>query len=322
MFFTEVEGRDFGVKPMNCPGHTYIYAAKKHSYRDLPLRYADFARLHRFERSGVLAGLTRVRSFSQDDAHIFCTPEQIEAEVSGVLRMINEVYQTFGFKEVYFYLSTRPKKRLGDDATWDRAEAALDGALKANEIPYEVNAADGAFYGPKIDFIVLDALRRKWQLATIQLDFMLPERFDLTYVTAHGEEARPVMIHRAVLGAVERFMGVFIEHCGGDFPLWLAPVQVKIVTVTNNQDAYARQVDEQLRQAGIRCELDLRNEKLGYKIREAEMQKIPYTIVIGDKEVQAGTVAPRVRKREKVAPLSVHALIERLQRERIPGGAS
>lgn len=322
IFFTEVEGRDFGVKPMNCPGHTYIYAAKKHSYRDLPLRYADFARLHRFERSGVLAGLTRVRSFSQDDAHIFCTPEQIESEVSGVLRMINEVYQTFGFEEVHFYLATRPEKRLGDDATWDRAEAALAGALKANDIAYEVNVADGAFYGPKIDFIVLDALRREWQLATIQLDFMLPERFDLSYVTANGDEARPVMIHRAVLGSIERFMGILIEHCGGDFPLWLAPVQVKIVTVTDNQDAYARQVDAQLRQAGIRCELDMRNEKLGYKIREAEMQKIPYTVVIGDKEVQAGTVAPRVRKREKVAPLSVQALIERLHRERIPGGAS
>ncbi len=322
IFFTEVEGRDFGVKPMNCPGHTYIYAAKKHSYRDLPLRYADFARLHRFERSGVLAGLTRVRSFSQDDAHIFCTPEQIESEVSGVLRMINEVYQTFGFEEVHFYLATRPEKRLGDDATWDRAEAALAGALNANDIAYEVNVADGAFYGPKIDFIVLDALRREWQLATIQLDFMLPERFDLSYVTANGDEARPVMIHRAVLGSIERFMGILIEHCGGDFPLWLAPVQVKIVTVTDNQDAYARQVDAQLRQAGIRCELDLRNEKLGYKIREAEMQKIPYTVVIGDKEVQAGIVAPRVRKREKVAPLSVQALIERLHRERIPGGAS
>ena len=317
IFFTEVEGRDFGVKPMNCPGHTYIYAAKKHSYRDLPLRYADFARLHRFERSGVLAGLTRVRSFSQDDAHIFCTPEQVESEVSGVLRMINEVYRTFGFEEVHFYLATRPEKRLGDDATWERAEAALAGALEANEIAYEVNAADGAFYGPKIDFIVLDALRREWQLATIQLDFMLPERFDLSYVTPNGDEARPVMIHRAVLGSIERFMGVLIEHCGGDFPLWLAPVQVKIVTVTDNQDEYARQVDAQLRQAGIRCELDLRNEKLGYKIREAEVQKIPYTVVIGDKEVQAGTVAPRARKREKVAPLSVPAFIERLNRERM-----
>lgn len=321
IYFTEVEGRDFGVKPMNCPGHTYIYAAKKRSYRDLPLRYADFARLHRFERSGVLSGLTRVRSFSQDDAHIFCAPEQIESEVGAVLRMINEVYRTFGFEEVHFYLSTRPEKRLGDDETWDRAEAALAAALKTNDVTYEVNEADGAFYGPKIDFIVLDALRREWQLATIQLDFMLPERFDLTYVTAQGDEARPVMIHRAVLGSLERFMGVLIEHCGGDFPLWLAPVQARIVTVTDNQDAYARSVEEQLRQAGIRCELDLRNEKLGYKIREAEMQKIPYTVVIGDKEVQACTVAPRARKREKIAPLPLEAFIERLNHERVPGGA-
>ena len=321
IYFTEVEGRDFGVKPMNCPGHTYIYAAKKRSYRDLPLRYADFARLHRFERSGVLSGLTRVRSFAQDDAHIFCAPEQIESEVGAVLRMINEVYRTFGFEEVHFYLSTRPEKRLGDDATWDRAEAALSSALKANDVTFEVNEADGAFYGPKIDFIVLDALRREWQLATIQLDFMLPERFDLTYVTAQGEEARPVMIHRAVLGSIERFMGVLIEHCGGDFPLWLAPVQAKIVTVTDNQDTYARSVEERLRQAGIRCELDLRNEKLGYKIRGAEMQKIPYIVVIGDKEVQAGTVAPRARKREKIAPLPVEAFIQRLNHERVPGGA-
>ena len=321
IYFTEVEGRDFGVKPMNCPGHTYIYAAKKRSYRDLPLRYADFGRLHRFERSGVLSGLTRVRSFSQDDAHIFCTPEQIETEVGTVLRMINEVYRTFGFEEVHFYLATRPEKRLGDDETWDRAEAALSAALKANDVTFEVNEADGAFYGPKIDFIVLDALRREWQLATIQLDFMLPERFDLTYVTAQGDEARPVMIHRAVLGSIERFMGVLIEHCGGDFPLWLAPVQAKIVTVTDNQHTYARSVEERLRQAGIRCELDLRNEKLGYKIREAEMQKIPYTVVIGDKEVQAGTVAPRARKREKIAPLAIEAFIERLNHERVPGGA-
>ena len=321
IYFTEVEGRNFGIKPMNCPGHTYIYAAKKRSYRDLPLRYADFARLHRFERSGVLSGLTRVRSFSQDDAHIFCAPEQIESEVGAVLRMINEVYRTFGFEEVHFYLSTRPEKRLGDDETWNRAEAALSAALKANDVTFEVNAADGAFYGPKIDFIVLDALRREWQLATIQLDFMLPERFDLTYVTAQGDEARPVMIHRAVLGSIERFMGVLIEHCGGDFPLWLAPVQAKIVTVTDNQDTYARSIEKRLRQAGIRCELDLRNEKLGYKIREAEVQKIPYTVVIGDKEVQAGTVAPRARKREKIAPLAIEAFIERLNRERVPGGA-
>ncbi|HKA55406.1 MAG TPA: threonine--tRNA ligase [Candidatus Binatia bacterium] len=321
IFFTEIEGRDFGVKPMNCPGHILLYSAKKHSYRDLPLRYADFARLHRFERSGVLSGLTRVRSFAQDDAHIFCTPEQIESEVSGVLRMVSEVYHAFAFEEVRFDLSTRPPKRLGDDAIWDQAEAALAAALMKNEIPYRINAGDGAFYGPKIDIIVLDALRRAWQVATIQLDFMLPERFDLTYVTAEGSEARPVMIHRAVLGSIERFLGVLIEHCGGNFPLWLAPVQVKILTVTDSQDAYARQVHEQFLRAGLRSELDLRNEKLGYKIREAEVQKVPYMIVIGDKEVSTATVSPRGRKGEKISPLSVEEFIARLDAERVPGGA-
>jgi threonyl-tRNA synthetase len=321
MFFTEVEGRNFVVKPMNCPGHTLLYAEKKHSYRDLPLRYADFARLHRFERSGVLSGLTRVRSFSQDDAHIFCTPEQIESEVSSVLRMVSEVYRAFGFAEVRFDLSTRPPKRLGDEATWDRAEAALAAALTQNGIRYHINAGDGAFYGPKIDFIVLDALRRPWQLATVQLDFVLPEQFDLTYVTAEGSETRPVMIHRAALGSIERFLGVLIEHCGGNFPFWIAPVQVKILTVTDSQDAYARKVHEQLLQAGIRSELDLRNEKLGYKVREAEVQKVPYMIVIGDKEVSTATVAPRGRKGEKTPPLPVEEFIARLAAERVPGGA-
>lgn len=321
IFFTEVEEREFGVKPMNCPGHTYVYGAKKRSYRDLPLRYADFARLHRFERSGVLSGLTRVRSFAQDDAHIFCTPGQIEQEVSAVLRMVSEVYQTFDFDEIRFDLSTRPEKRLGDDATWDKAEAALSAALRANNIEYRINAGDGAFYGPKIDFVVFDALRRPWQLATVQLDFMLPERFDLSYVTPEGTEARPVMIHRAVLGSIERFLGVLLEHCGGNLPLWLAPVQVKILTITDSQEAYARQVDQQLRKAGIRTELDLRNEKLGYKIREAEVQKIPYMVVIGDKEVSTTTVAPRGRKGERIPTLSVAEFIDRLATARVPGGA-
>jgi len=321
IFFTEIEGRDFGVKPMNCPGHMLLYSTRKHSYRDLPLRYADFARLHRFERSGVLSGLTRVRSFAQDDAHIFCTPEQIEAEVSGVLRMVSEVYHAFGFEEVRFDLSTRPPKRLGDDATWDQAEAALAAALTNNGLTYRLNAGDGAFYGPKIDFIVFDALRRAWQLATIQLDFMLPERFDLTYVTAEGTEARTVMIHRAVLGSIERFLGVLIEHCGGNFPFWLAPVQVKILTITDSQAAYARQVHDHLQRAGIRSELDLRNEKLSFKVREAEVQKVPYMIVLGDKEVSTATVAPRGRKGEKIPPLSVEAFIDRLAAERVPGGA-
>ena len=321
IFFTEIEGREFGVKPMNCPGHTIVYSTKKHSYRDLPLRYADFARLHRFERSGVLSGLTRVRSFAQDDAHIFCTPEQIKSEVSSVLRMVNEVYRAFSFEEVRFDLSTRPPKRLGDDETWDKAEVALSDAMTENEISYRLNAGDGAFYGPKIDIIVFDALHRAWQLATIQLDFMLPERFDLTYVTPEGAEARPVMIHRAVLGSIERFMGVLIEHCGGNFPLWLAPVQVKLLTVTDAQDEYAKKVHDHFLQAGIRSELDLRNEKLGYKIREAEVQKVPYMVVIGDKEMSTATVAPRGRKGEKIAPLPVEAFIARLEAERVPGGA-
>lgn len=321
IFFTEIEGRAFGVKPMNCPGHTYIYAAKKHSYRDLPLRIADFARLHRFERSGVVSGLTRVRSFAQDDAHIFCTPEQIEAEVNGVLRMVTEVYRTFNFTEMRFDLSTRPPKRLGDDATWDRAEAALAAALTANDIQYRINAGDGAFYGPKIDCIVFDALRRPWQLATIQLDFQLPERFDLRYTNNEGHEVRPVMIHRAVLGSLERFFGVLIEHCGGDFPLWLAPVQARILTITESQDAYAQQICEQMQHAGVRAEVDLRNEKLGYKIREAEVQKIPYMIVVGDKEVSSATVAPRGRKGEKIPSLTVPEFIARVAAESVPGGA-
>jgi threonyl-tRNA synthetase len=307
---------------MNCPGHTYVYAAKKRSYRDLPLRYADFSRLHRFERSGVLSGLTRVRSFAQDDAHIFCAPEQIEAEVSGVLRMIHEVYRAFGFDEVRFELSTRPPKRLGNDETWDRAEAALAAALQGNGIEYGLNPGDGAFYGPKIDFSVFDALHRPWQLATIQLDFMMPERFDLTYTTAQGTEARPVMIHRAVLGSIERFIGVLIEHCGGNFPLWLAPVQAKILTITDSQADYARHVHDQLVSAGFRVELDLRNEKLGFKVREAEVQKVPYMVVIGDKEVSTATVAPRGRKGEKIPPLRVEELISRLTAECKPGGVS
>lgn len=322
MFFTEIEGREFGVKPMNCPGHTYFYSAKKRSYRELPLRYADFARLHRFERSGVLSGLTRVRSFSQDDAHIFCTPEQIEAEVTAVLRMMHEVYRTLGFHEMQVELSTRPPKRLGDDVTWERAEAALAAALTANGIEYKVNPSEGAFYGPKIDFIIRDVLRREWQLGTIQLDYSMPERFDLSYVTSQGDEAQPVMIHRAILGSLERFIGILVEHCGGDFPLWLAPVQVRILTVTERQQAYAREVYEQMLAAGLRPELDVRNEKLGYKIREAEVQKIPYVAVIGDKEVSTATVAPRLRRRGKIAPLSVTAFIERLTQESVPGGES
>jgi threonyl-tRNA synthetase len=315
MYFTRVDDREFGVKPMNCPGHTLIYASKKRSYRDLPLRIADFGRLHRYERSGVTAGLTRVRSFSQDDAHIFCAPEQIESEIGSLIKMLREVYRTFRFGDMQVKLSTRPQDFIGSPGTWEKAETALGQALARNGIAYRVNPGDGAFYGPKIDFVVLDALRRGWQLATIQLDFFLPERFDLAYTSAGGGEERPVMIHRALLGSIERFMGILIEHCGGAFPLWLAPVQVRILTVTDDHRGYAREVFEKLRSMGWRVELDARNEKLGYKIREAQLAKIPYAVVIGDKEVQGQTVAPRRRGGENLTPMAVGDYAQMLRSE-------
>jgi threonyl-tRNA synthetase len=315
MYFTQVEEREFGVKPMNCPGHTFIYASKKRSYRDLPLRIADFGRLHRFERSGVTAGLTRVRSFSQDDAHIFCAPDQIESEIASLIKMLREVYRTFQFGDMQVKLSTRPKDFIGKAEIWEKAEAALGRALETEGIVFQISPGDGAFYGPKIDFVVLDALKRGWQLATMQLDFFLPERFELVYTTPAGSEERPVMIHRALLGSIERFMGILIEHCAGAFPLWLAPVQVRVLTVTDDQRDYAAKVTEALRESGWRAELDDRNEKLGYKIREAQLAKIPYAVVIGDKEVGAGTVAPRRRGGENLPPMALDAFIERLRAE-------
>src|SRR5262245_34735 len=315
MYFTHADDREFGVKPMNCPGHTLIYAAKKRSYRDLPLRIADFGRLHRYERSGVTAGLTRVRSFSQDDAHIFCAPDQIVSEISALIRMLREVYRTFQFGEMQVKLSTRPQDFIGLPEVWEKAEAALAQALSEEAIDYQVNPGDGAFYGPKIDFVVFDALRRGWQLATIQLDFFLPERFDLVYTSPGGTEERPVMIHRALLGSIERFMGILIEHCAGAFPLWLAPVQVRILTVTDDHKEYAMKVFEGMRDGGWRVELDERNEKLGYKIREAQLAKIPYALIIGDKEVAAETVSPRRRGGENLTPLSLDAFMQRLSLE-------
>ena len=315
MYFTHIDEREFGVKPMNCPGHTLIYGAKKRSYRDLPLRIADFGRLHRYERSGVTTGLTRVRSFSQDDAHIFCAPDQIESEISSLIRMLREVYRTFQFGEMQVKLSTRPQDFIGLPEIWDKAEAALAQALSKEGIEYQVNPGDGAFYGPKIDFVVLDALRRGWQLATMQLDFFLPERFDLVYTSPNDTDERPVMIHRALLGSIERFMAILIEHCAGAFPLWLAPTQVRILTVTDDHKEYAMKVFEGMRHGGWRVELDERNEKLGYKIREAQLAKIPYALIIGDKEVAAETVAPRRRGGENLAPLPVGDFIQRLKLE-------
>jgi threonyl-tRNA synthetase len=295
MFFTEVDGRQYAVKPMNCPTHCLIFRTRLRSYRDLPIRYADFGRLHRYERSGVTAGLTRVRTFCQDDAHIFCTEDQIGDEVLGVVDMIQEIYRTFGFADVAIEVSTRPEKRLGDDSLWDRAEAALMGALSSRGIPFEVNAGDGAFYGPKIDFQVRDAIGRAWQLGTVQLDYQLPQRFELEYVGADGATHRPVMIHRAMLGSVERFLGILLEHTTGALPLWLAPVQAVVIPVSERFADYGEKVRAALAAGGARVELDVRAEKLGYRIREAQMQKVPWALVVGAKEEENGTVAVRLR---------------------------
>jgi threonyl-tRNA synthetase len=294
MYFTDIEGQSYGVKPMNCLAHMMIYKSHLRSYRDLPLRYFELGTVHRHERAGVLHGLLRVRGFTQDDAHILCTPEQLDSEIKGVLAFVNDVMAIFGF-EYDMELSTRPEKSIGSDADWERATKALLGALEDSGRPFEINEGDGAFYGPKIDIKLRDALDRKWQCATIQCDFTLPERFDLTYVDADGNKKRPVMVHRVILGAIERFIGVLIEHFAGNFPVWLAPVQAILVTVTDNQIPYAQKVYEELRNSGVRIQKDFRNEKLGFKIREAQLQKIPYMLVIGDKEVESASVAPRFR---------------------------
>ncbi len=309
MFFAdaydEVEDRKFSVKPMNCPSHCVLFASSSHSYRDLPLRIADFGRLHRYERSGVVTGLTRVRSFSQDDAHIFCTPEQIGPEIRALFDFIFEIYDLFGFSNIDIFLSTRPAKAMGDRAIWQHAEKVLAESLDARGAPYTINPGDGAFYGPKIDFVVHDAIGREWQLATIQLDFLLPERFDLAYVDSDGVEKRPVMIHRAILGSIERFFGVMLEHFAGDLPPWLAPEQVRVLPIVDAINPYAKHVRQALQAAGLRATVDTRPEKLGYKIREGEAMKIPYLLVAGKREADAGTVALRLRHRrdEGVHPL-------------------
>jgi threonyl-tRNA synthetase len=307
MFFTEVDEREYAVKPMNCPTHCLIYKTGKRSYRDLPIRYSDFGRLHRYERSGVTSGLTRVRTFCQDDAHVFCTDEQIEDEVIMMVNMILELYRTFDFDNLEIELSTRPAKSIGTAETWERAEAALRVALDNQGIEYDVNPGEGAFYGPKIDFQVSDALSRQWQLGTVQLDYQLPERFDMSYIGADGGEHRTVMIHRAMLGSMERFLGILIEHTGGAFPLWLAPVQAMVIPVSEKFADYGESVRKELEELGLRARLDGRNEKLGYKIREAQMQKTPYMLVVGGKEEEAKQVAVRVRTGEDRGPQDVGA---------------
>jgi len=309
MFFSHIDEREYGVKPMNCPGDTQIFAMERRSYRDLPIRLANFSRLHRYERSGVTHGLARVRSFAQDDAHLFVTQEQIEPEIDRELRLIKEIYDTFGFGDVKINLSTRPEKRIGSDAIWDAAESALENALKKNGVTYQINAGDGAFYGPKLDFHVHDAIGRAWQLGTIQLDYAQPERFQLRYTGADNGEHQPVMIHRAILGSLERFIGIIIEHFAGAFPAWLAPVQVSVLPLSEKFVDYGRDVASKLRAAGLRVETDDSNEKLGAKIRDAQMKKIPYMLVIGEKEVAAGTVTVRKRTGGDQASLSVDEFV-------------
>jgi len=304
MYFTEVDEQAYGIKPMNCLSHMLIYKSKIRSYRDLPLRFFELGTVHRHEKTGVLHGLLRARQFSQDDAHILCTPEQLNSEIRAIADFVNYAMGIFGF-EYEVELSTRPEHSIGSDADWELATSALENALQDNKITYDINAGDGAFYGPKIDFKLKDALKRKWQCATIQCDFTLPERFDLSYIGADGEKHRPVMLHRVILGAVERFMGVLIEHYAGAFPVWLSPVQCTVLTVTDKHIPYAQEVYDKLIAADIRCEKYFENEKLGYKIRQAQMQKIPYMLVIGDKEMAAGTVAPRARDGKNLGALSV-----------------
>jgi len=302
MYFTEVEGQLYGIKPMNCIAHMMIYKSKIRSYRDLPLRYFELGTVHRHEKTGVLHGLLRVRQFTQDDAHILCTPDQLNSEIRAIADFVGYAMKIFGF-DYEVELSTRPEKSIGSDEDWEMATAALEASLKDNRMAYEVNVGDGAFYGPKIDFKLKDALKRKWQCATIQCDFTLPERFDLSYIGPDGEKHRPVMLHRVILGAIERFMGVLIEHHAGAFPLWLSPVQAVLMTVTDNQIPYGENVYLQLLDAGVRVERDFRNEKLGYKIREAQMQKVPFMLVIGDKEVESSRVSPRQRDGKNLGPM-------------------
>ena len=309
MYFTEVDEQGYGLKPMNCLAHMLIYKSQIRSYRDLPLRFFELGTVHRHEKSGVLHGLLRVRGFTQDDAHILCMPDQLDGEIKGVLKFVQDVMAIFGF-EYELEISTRPEKSIGSDADWERATSALLSALKDSGLPFEINEGDGAFYGPKIDIKLTDALDRKWQCATIQCDFTLPERFDLTYVGADGERHRPVMVHRVILGAIERFIGVLIEHYAGSFPLWLSPVQAVVMNVTDNQRDYAEQVFNDLRAAGVRVQKDFRNEKLGFKIREAQMQKVPYMLVIGDREMEEAKVTPRYKDGKNLDSMTCDAFVQ------------
>jgi len=315
MFTTESEKRTFAVKPMNCPCHIQIFNQGLKSYRDLPLRLAEFGSCHRNEQSGALHGLMRVRAFTQDDAHIFCTEDQIQSEVSSFIDLLHKVYADFGFREVLYKLSTRPVNRIGSDDLWDKAEHALEQALNSKGLPWDLQPGEGAFYGPKIEFSLRDSIGRVWQCGTIQVDFSMPGRLGATYIAEDGSKQVPVMLHRAVFGSMERFIGILIEEFAGSFPAWLAPVQAVILTITDGQADYARAVAETLRKQGLRVETDLRNEKIGFKIREHTLQRIPYLLVVGKKEAQQGTVAVRTRKGEDLGSLTLPAFGDRLAQE-------
>ena len=314
MYTTKIDDTDFGIKPMNCPGGMIVYKSKMHSYKDLPIRAGELGLVHRHEKSGELNGLFRVRCFTQDDAHIFCLPSQIESEISGIMKLVDEVYKIFGFQYTV-ELSTRPEDSMGSDEQWEMAEGALKKVLKELDVPYELNEGDGAFYGPKIDFHIKDSIGREWQCGTIQLDFQMPERFDLTYIGEDGEKHRPVMLHRVIFGSIERFIGVLIEHYAGAFPTWLAPVQVKILPIADSHKEYALKVKEQLEDVGIRVELDDRNEKIGYKIREAQLEKVPYMLILGDKEKEANSVGVRSRKDGDIGAMPIDEFIAKVVEE-------
>jgi len=309
----DIEGKEYVMKPMNCPFHIQIYKNKLRSYRDLPVRFAELGTVYRYERSGVLHGLLRVRGFTQDDAHLFCRPAQIEEEITKVLELIVYVLQSFGFFEYKIYLSTKPDKYVGSDEGWENATKALENALNNKKLDFEVDPGEGVFYGPKIDIKIKDSIGRYWQVSTVQVDFNLPERFDISYIEEDGQRHQPIMLHRALMGSLERFFGCLVEHYAGAFPLWLAPVQVVLLPITDKQMGYADELAQRLEELGIRVEKDLRNEKIGFKIREAQLQKIPYMVVLGDKEVDSQTLAVRKRRSKETRTLDFESFLEELQ---------
>ncbi len=314
MYFTKIDDVDYGIKPMNCLSHIMVYNSKVRSYRDLPLRYFELGTVSRHEKSGVLHGLMRVREFTQDDAHIFLRPDQLHQEILGIIRFVQDVMGIFGF-DYEMEISTRPEKSIGTDEDWDKAEKALKEVLDGQKLPYEINEGDGAFYGPKIDVKLKDAIGRKWQCATIQCDFALPERFDLHYVDSDGKRKRPVMLHRVVLGAIERFIGVLIEHYGGRFPVWLSPTQVVIMNITDDQEPYVRELYDAMAQEGIRVEADSRNEKLSLKIREGAVKKVPYMVIVGKKEMEKRSITVRTREGAELKDITVQDLISRINED-------